>query len=168
MENISDLKTCIYKLLGKHTHTHHTQHVSKSWKSRDWSHNILMAILFLFMGLGFIYVVNPITVLMKSPFHTKSRSKHREPPFSLSLWASTNVHCNLFFNPQSQHMQFRTIQDCPMKVNHIYLLTLLKNTLLWRYLSVETYFHVIQAWTSFNFIQIIVHKPLNYCWWSYF
>lgn len=36
-------------------------------------------------------------------------------------------------------------QDCPMKVNHIYLLTLLKNTLLCRYLSVETYFHVIEA-----------------------
>lgn len=36
-------------------------------------------------------------------------------------------------------------QDCHMKVNHIYFFTLLKNALLCGYLSVETYFHVIQA-----------------------
>jgi hypothetical protein len=53
------------------------------------------------MGLGFIYVVNPITVFMKSPFHTKSRSKHREPPFSLSLWASTKCSLQFIFQPPS-------------------------------------------------------------------
>jgi uncharacterized BrkB/YihY/UPF0761 family membrane protein len=79
----------------KHTHT---QHVSKSWKSRDWSHNILMAILFLFMGLGFIYVVNPITVLMKSPFHTKSRSKHREPPLLPFFMALYQMFIAIYFS----------------------------------------------------------------------